>query len=80
LTAYKPEVRFLGIYITENLKWDVHTRLLCSSMSKVSCTIKSFEEVLRPYIARRIRFAYFESRLRYGIILWGGNNESKNDI
>ena len=22
--AFKPEVRFLGIYITENLKWNVH--------------------------------------------------------
>lgn len=28
LTAYKPEVMVLGIYITEYLKWDVHIRSL----------------------------------------------------
>jgi len=80
LIVYKPEVRFLVIYITENLKWDVHIRSLCSSMSKVSCRIKSFEEVLSPYIVGSIHFAHFESRLRYGIILWGGNTESKKGI
>jgi hypothetical protein len=26
--AFKPKVRFLGIYITENLKWNVHVHLL----------------------------------------------------
>jgi len=28
LIAYKPEVMVLGIYITENLKWDVHIHSL----------------------------------------------------
>ena len=47
LITYKPEVRFLGIYITENLKWNFHIRLLCSSLSKVCyyTTKGSFEPI-----------------------------------
>jgi hypothetical protein len=32
--TYKPEVKFLGIYIMENLKWHAHIKFLCSSLSK----------------------------------------------
>jgi len=47
LITYKPEVRFLGIYITENLKWNFHTCSLCSSLSKVSAEVTkgSFEPI-----------------------------------
>jgi hypothetical protein len=32
---------------------------------------------LSPYILSSIYFAYFQLYLRYAIILWGGDNESK---
>jgi len=35
-TACKPKVGFSGIYITENLKWNVHDCSLRSSLSNVS--------------------------------------------
>ena len=65
-----------GIYITENLKWNVLFHSLCSSWSIVSYTIKSLKAVLIPYMPRTIYFAYFQTRLRYEIILWGGKSES----
>lgn len=69
LIAYLPEVRFLSIYITGNLKWNVHIHSLCSSVSKVLHIIKSLEDVLSIHMLRSIYFAYFESHLRYRIIL-----------
>ena len=47
LITYKPEVRFSGIYITENLKWNFHTHLLRSSLSKAffEVTKGSFEYI-----------------------------------
>jgi hypothetical protein len=78
--AFKSEVRFLGICITENLKWNVHVHSPCSSMSKVSCIIKLLKAVLSPYILRNINFAYFQLYLWYGIIFWGGDSESKTAL
>ena len=78
--AFKPEVRFLGIYITENLKRNAHVHSLCSSLSKVSEIIKSLKAVLSPYMLRSIYFSYFQSRLRNGIIFWGGDSESKRHL
>jgi len=67
--AFKPKVMFLGIYITENLKWNVHVLSLCSSLSKVPYIIKSVKAVLSPYMLRSFCFAYFQSQFRYGRIL-----------
>ena len=32
--AYKTEVKFLGMHITENLNWQTHIYHLCHSLSK----------------------------------------------
>ena len=75
--AFKPEVRFLDIYITENLKWNVHVCSLCSSLSKVTYNIKSLKAVLSTYMLRSIYFAHFQLHLRYGSIFWEGDSKSK---
>ena len=74
--TYKSEVKILGMYITDNLSWKVHIRTLCHSLSKVYFIIKSLKDVLGTNMLWNIYFAYFESRLRYGIIFWGGTGES----
>jgi len=75
--ALKAEVGFLGIYITENLKWNVYVHSLCSSLSEVSYIIKLLQAVLSPYVLRSIYFVYFQSFLRYEIIFWNLDSESK---
>jgi hypothetical protein len=37
--------------------------------------IKTLKETMSPYMMRNIYFSNFESCLRYGIILWGGDND-----
>jgi hypothetical protein len=63
--AFKPEARFLGIYITENVKWNVQVHSLCSSLSYISHIIKLLKAVLSPYILSSIYFAYCQLHLRY---------------
>ena len=36
-----PEVKFLGMHITENLSWHAHICCLCHSLSKTFSIIKS---------------------------------------
>ena len=64
-------MRFLGICITENIKWDAQVQSLSSKVSKISYVIKSLKETMSPYVIRNIYYTNFQSCLRY-IILWVG--------
>jgi len=65
--AHTTEVRFLGICITDNLKLDTQARLLNPILIKVSCIIKSLQEVMGPYMICTL-YKNFQPFLRYGII------------
>jgi hypothetical protein len=76
--AYRSELRFLGINMTENLKCCAHARFLKAKLCKVVYMVKILKETMSPYMMINIYFSNFESCFRYGIILWGGDKESKN--
>jgi len=38
---YRAETKFLGVYITETLKWNTHVQSLADKLSKVSFRIRS---------------------------------------
>jgi hypothetical protein len=52
------EIKFLGMYITENLIWQAHIRSLCHSLSKTYCIIKSLKNTLSNFMLWNIYFAY----------------------
>jgi hypothetical protein len=64
--------------MTENLKWCAHARYLKAKQCKVVYMVKTLKETMSPYMITNIYFSNFESCFRYGIILWGGDKESKN--
>jgi hypothetical protein len=74
--AYKSEIQFLGINITENLKWNVQLNKLFQKLSKICYVIKTLKEVMSPYMIRCIYYAHFHSLVRSGIIFWGGDIEN----
>jgi len=70
--AYTSETNFLGIRITDSLKWHSHIQLLANKLSKVTLMIKSLKEILSSNFIRNIYFTKFHSLLRFGILCWGG--------
>jgi ABC-type uncharacterized transport system involved in gliding motility auxiliary subunit len=64
-----PAVKFLGMCITENLGWQDHICSPCHGLSKTYYVIKSFKNILSNCMLWNIYFTYFQSRLRYDIIL-----------
>jgi len=72
---YVADLKFLGIYITETLNWNIHLQSLAHKLSKVSFMIKTLKETLSPYMIRHIYFTKFQSILRSGIFLWGGGDK-----
>jgi len=47
---YTAEMKFLGIHITETLKWNSHIQSLANKLSMVSFTIRSSEGILSPHM------------------------------
>jgi hypothetical protein len=73
---YKSDVKFLGIQITENLRWNTHIKSICSNLNKAHFIIKTLKETTSYNIIRSIYHSYFQSRLKYGIIFWGAAKDS----
>jgi hypothetical protein len=71
--SYTYEVKFLRINFSNNLKRNPHS-VLCSKLNKVSYMITSLRDDLLTL--RNIYWMKFQSLIRYGIILWGGEIES----
>jgi hypothetical protein len=75
--ACKSETKFLGIHVSEYMKWDAHVMSLSSKLSKLGYMIKSLKDVTSPHVKRSIYFAYIHAYLRYGLVFWGGDSKSK---
>jgi hypothetical protein len=70
--AYTSETNFLGIKITDSIKWHSHIQLLANKLSKVTFMMKSLKEILSLNFIWNIYFTKFHSFLQFGIICWGG--------
>ena len=74
--AYKLNIKFLGIYIAENLIWTTHINTIRLQICKVCYIIKSVQGSMGSGLIRSLYQSKFESIVRYGIIFWGVENES----
>jgi hypothetical protein len=74
------ETKFLGIHITEILKWKSHVQSLANKSSKVSFMIKSSKGILSPYMIRNIYFTKLQALQRFGIPFGGGGEKGGEKI
>jgi hypothetical protein len=75
LIPYETDVKFLGIQITEQLSWNTHVKFICPNLNKAYFIIKTLKEPT-SYEITRFYYSYFQSRLKYGIMVWGAAEES----
>jgi hypothetical protein len=73
---YKNERKFLGLYLTENVKWDVQIKHVSNILNRNYYEIQSLKTVTTINTLRSIYFANFHSHLRYGILFWVGDSQS----
>ena len=64
-----------GLFITENLTWQAQFYSLCANLNKTYYMIKSLKNVTNTQMIWSTYFANFQSRLRYGIMFWGGDKK-----
>ena len=69
--------KFLGIYISENLKWNYHIDSLKSKLNTGYYLISQLQKITNPHVVRTMYYACFHSHLKYGITLWGRDSKSR---
>jgi hypothetical protein len=74
--SYTSEVNFLGINISNNLKWNTHIQFYVQ-VKKGILYDPSLRGDLSLFMLRNIYFTKFQSLIRYGI-LWSGESKCQN--
>ena len=64
-------VKYLGMCIDEELKWDEHVNNLCSTLSRNFSMFYSIRSLLTDDLKRQLYFSMVYSRILYGIVLYG---------
>jgi len=75
---YRAEIKFLGVQITDTLKWHFPVQLLTGELCNVAVMIKSLKEILCPNLIRNIYITKFHSLLRFRILFGGGGGQGGN--
>jgi hypothetical protein len=76
LINFVKEFNFLGIVLTENLKWKAHVDYISKKISKTVGILNRLKRSIPRYVLMNIYNALVVPHLNYGIILWG-NDQSR---
>ena len=63
--------KFLGIFIDETLKFDVHVNQLCSKISRNLGLIRRIKSFVPKNVVRQLHFSLIFSHITYGITSYG---------
>jgi len=69
--------KFLGIHISENLKWNHQLDSVKAKLNTGYYIIKQLQKITNPQMLRTVYFACIHVHLKYGIMLWGSDPKSK---
>lgn len=68
-----PYAKFLGIFTDCNLNWRRHVDLLVGKLSSFCYALRSLIKISTKKAALQAYFAFFQSRVIYGLAIWGGS-------
>ena len=66
---------FLGIVFNNKLTWTNHTSLVEEKVSKIIFVIRRYQFIYPEYVLKMIYTSLIQSKLIYGLLLWGSNVE-----
>lgn len=64
-------VKFLGVYVDNYLRWDMHVSNLCGRLSSAVFTIRRIKNLVSFNAAKMAYYANFHSAATYGVLIWG---------
>ena len=64
-------IKYLGIYLDENLNWKKHISVLSSKLRRANGALSKLRHFTTPEILRSVYYSIFNSHLNYGSQIWG---------
>nr|CAI5866597.1 unnamed protein product [Callosobruchus analis] len=64
-------VKFLGIYLSENCKWEDHIDRICKKLRPVTYCINQLRNVANQLVVITYYYACFHFTMSYCILVWG---------
>ena len=64
-------IKYLGLMIDENLKFDTHIENLCKKLSQTIFILRRLSKFCSEDVLLTAYYSLFLSRLRYAIPIWG---------
>lgn len=68
--------KYLGVIFDKHFSWSLHIDTLCSKLSSQLFLLGRLATYQNVFLMRSVYFSLIESRLRYGIILWGSTSNT----
>lgn len=68
----KTEIKYLGVIIDQNLRWDSHINYIIKKLRFILYKFGCLQKILGITQMKSIYHALVESHLNYGILGWGG--------
>lgn len=70
------ELKYLGLMIDNQLKWDKHISHLCKKLRKTLYFVNTLRNIVNGHLMRTVYFSIIQSVLQYGILAWGSTYKS----
>ena len=69
------KAKYLGIYISSDLTWDVHVQYMCKQLHYYVSLLRRLSNIFPRSILLKIYKAYIQPRFDYGVTVWGSTTE-----
>ena len=69
-------IKFLGVFIQENLLWNTHINHICNRVSKATSVLARLKHYLPKYALKVIYNSLCLSHISYALIVWGAASVS----
>lgn len=73
LIKYTPSLKYLGILFNQNWKFKDHINLICSKLRFILFKFYHLKKYIKFELLLKLYFAWVQSRIQYGILVWGGD-------
>ena len=73
-------VKYLGVYLDDNLSWDIHIRELSNKLSRANGIMSKLRQYVLKTTMLQIYYALFYSHMSYGSLVWSLTTQKNLDI
>ena len=71
-------VKFLGLWLDQNLNWDIHVNKLTAKIKRNMHLLRTPKHLFYKKTLKLIYHAHIQSHIDYGLILWGSMTRQNN--